>query len=898
MADPRPNPDALLALVSEEDRRAQRGKLKVFLGACAGVGKTFAMLEAAKARKNDKLDTIIGVVETHGRKETEALLGGLEILPQKSVVYHNVTLKEFDLDGALKRRPQWILVDELAHTNAPEQRHLKRWQDIKELLDNGINVYTTVNIQHLESLNDLVAQITGVIVRETIPDSVLEEADEVELVDLPPADLLKRLREGRVYFPEQAQRAQQNFFKEDRLAALRELALRYTAEKVNQQVQSFRAAQQGGAAWPTKERILVCVGPSPSSARLIRATKRLADTLRGEWIALHVETPASLAAPQDEKDRVIEHLRLAEKLGAETVTISGSRLSEEAVAYARSRNVSKIVVGKPIVSKWRQALFGTLVDELIRRSTDMDVYVIRGGEEDARPLPSLRSIKPHSPGSAYGLSIAVAATTTAVCFGVFPYTSLTNLVMIYLLGVVFVASRVGRGPSILSSFLSVAAFDLFFVPPRFSLAVTDMQYVVTFAVMLLVALVVSTLTVQVRQAAETARLRERRTASLHALSRTLASTSGSAALLEAAVQHIAEVFDSSVVALLPDARGKLAIRAGKGSEFAMNSKEQSVAQWAHDLGQIAGMGTDTLPTAEALYVPLLGTQGPAGALGVKPKDPERLLIPDQLRLLEAFANQTALALERDRLAEASQQQTVEIETERLRGSLLSSVSHDLRTPLTSISGAASSLIEQDARLDEQTKRELLHTIFEESERLGRQVGNLLEMTRLEAGTLKVTKELQPLEEALGAAMNRLEKILSERKVETKFPIDLPLVPADAVLLEQVFFNLVENAAKYTPLNSPIEVSAKAQSDAVLVEIADRGPGLGEGEEERIFDKFYRGAARPAAAGTGLGLSICKGIVRAHGGKIWAENRPGGGTIFRFTLPLDPPTTPVENRHVG
>ena len=885
MTSLRPDPDALLARVQEEDVRAKRGKLKVFLGACAGVGKTYAMCEAARTRASGGDDVVAGIVETHGRKETALVLLGLDILPKKIIEYQNVKLEEFDLDAALARKPQWILVDELAHTNAPECRHNKRWQDVKELRDNGINVFTTVNIQHIESLNDIVAQITGVIVRETVPDSVLEDADEIEVIDLPPVDLLKRLAEGKVYFPQQAERARQNFFKEGKLAALRELSLRFTAEKVNRQVQSLHTGQAGAPAWHTKERILVCVGPSPSSARLVRAAKRLAESLRGDWIALHIETPATLSASQEQKDRVVENLRLAEKLGAQTATVSGEKVVEETVDFARSRNVTKIVVGKPVHSRWRHMFLGSVVDDLIRLSADMDVYVIRGESDNAKPLPKLSDVPRTSSARDYLESMAVVALATALNYLLFRRMELTNLVMVYLLGVVFVACRSKRGPSILASVLSVLAFDFFFVEPRFSFAVTDTQYIPTFSAMLLVALVISTLTVRVRLAADSARVRERRISALHGLSRKLASSLGVETLLESAVAHIAEVFDCQVVALLPDARGKLVIRAGKESDFAINPREQSVAQWAFDLGQIAGMGTDTLPSAEALYVPLLGAQGPVGALGVRPRNREQLLVSDQLRLLESFANQTALALERDRLADEGQHQAVEIETERLRGSLLSSVSHDLRTPLTSIGGAASSLLEQGDSLAPETRKELLQTIHDEAERLGRQVSNLLEMTKLEAGHLKVAKEPQPLEETLGAALNRLTKLLAGRPVRLNLPPELPMVPIDAVLIEQVFFNLCENAVKYTPKDTPLDISARRASDAIVVEIADRGPGFSEGDEERVFDKFYRGASPRTAPGTGLGLAICKGIVRAHGGKIEAENRDGGGAVFRFTLPL-------------
>ncbi len=539
-------------------------------------------------------------------------------------------------------------------------------------------------------------------------------------------------------------------------------------------------------------------------------------------------------------------------------------------------------------SKWRQFITGNLVDDLIRLSADMDVFVIRGEGDTANPLPKLTPRERLDLWKDYGITIAVVAGATAMGFVIFPHFELANLVMVYLVGVLFVASRASRWAETDSGIVPRASSrsDFFFVPPRYSFAVSDTQYIFTFGVMLAVALIVSTLTVRVRMSAVAARLREKRISALHGLSRKLASTRGTKELLESAVAQISEVFDCQVVALLPDARAKLLIQAGRESEFAIDPKEQSVAQWVFDLGQIAGLGTETLPSAHALYVPLLATHGPVGALGVKPRDPERLLVPDQLRLLEAFANQTALALERDRLADDAQRQNVEIESERLRGSLLSSVSHDLRTPLTSISGAASILMEQDETLPREMRKELLQTVHTESERLNRQVSNLLQMTRVEAGSLKVTKEQQPLEETLGAALRRLDKTLKGRPIRVHAPPDLPMVPADAVLLEQVFFNLLDNAAKYTPPDSPLDISARAGNEAVVVEIADRGPGFADGDEERVFDKFYRGQALRTQPGTGLGLAICSGIIRAHGGTISAANRDGGGAVFRFSLPLN------------
>ncbi|MFH1023834.1 MAG: sensor histidine kinase KdpD [Planctomycetota bacterium] len=893
MADPRPDPDVLLARLKAETPGPARGRLKVFLGACAGVGKTYAMLEAARTDRKSGMDVVAGLVETHGRQETEALLQGLEILPRRETGYRGVRLSEFDLDNALKRGPQVILVDELAHTNAPGSRHLKRWQDVKELLDSGVNVYTTVNIQHLESFNDIVTQITGVVVQETVPDAVVVQADTIELVDLPYEELLKRLQEGKVYLPEQAAHARQNFFKPGNLSALRELALRFTAEKVNRQVETFRQVQPDAPTWHITEKILVLIGPSPSSAHLIRRACRLANALRCPWLALHVETPAQLRLSRKERDRTVQHLRMAEKLGAETATISGAALADAVLTFARERNVTKIVVGKNPRPAWRERLLGSFADALARRSAEIDVLVTAGDPADAPvKFPRLGAAYRATP-SHYATSAGLVALCTIVCAPLKGLIEPTNLAMLYLMAIITVAWRLGRGPAILASILGVLSFDFFFVPPFHNFAVADTQYLFTFLVMLLIALTISTLTTQLRAAVTTSQLRERRTASLHALSRKLASTRGQAAILQATVEHLSDVFECQIIALLPDARGKLEIRAARPAEFTLDAREQGVAQWVYDLGQMAGMGTDTLPSAQALYVPLLASRGPAGALGLKPAHPERLLIPEQLHLLETLAQQAALSLEIDRLNEEGRQQQVQIETERLRSAILSSVSHDLRTPLTAITTAASSLLEPNEKLSGDSRRELLRTIYEESDHLTVQVNNLLEMTRLEAGTLKICKELQPLEETIGAACQRLERPLSGRPLSISLPPDLPMVPADGVLLERVFFNLLENATKYTPPGSPLEITARRNDSEVLVEIADRGPGLGEDEEERIFEKFYRGQKHGATGGAGLGLSICRGIILAHGGRVWAGNRSGGGAVFSFTLPLDVPHSPVD-----
>ncbi len=890
----RPDPDELLARVKKAETRQGRGKLKIFFGAAAGVGKTYAMLEAAREQRAQGVDVVVGWVDTHGRADTEALVRGLEILPRRPVDYRGTRAEEFDLDAALARRPPLLLVDELAHSNAAGSRHAKRWQDVLELLDAGVNVYSAMNVQHVDSLNDVVAKITGVIVRETVPDSIFEHTDEVELIDLPPDDLLQRLRDGKIYIPDQAREAVENFFRKGNLIALRELALRVTAQHVDAEMRDYMRDHAIRQTWPVRERLLVCIGPSPSSIRLVRAAKRMAEGLGAEWIVAYVETPAHARLPQEARDRVAQTMRLAEQLGAEVHTLTGARMSDEILAFARSGNVSKIVVGKPQRSLWKRIAMGSIVDALVQGSGEIDVYVISGDPDDSRP-GSPPSWQQPTEWAQYGYAVGAVAISTAFAWVMFRHFAPANLIMAYLLAVIVVATRYGRGPSLLSSVLSVAAFDFFFVPPYLTFAVSDTQYLVTFAVMLLVALVISSLAARIRAQAESARDRERRIAALYAMSRELASTRGVRELLRVAIRHIVEVFRAQVVVLLPDPDGRLAPGDPSATEPPLDSSEAAVGQWVFEHGQVAGQGTDTLPGAAGIYVPLLGSRGTVGVLGLRSGDLRALHAPERLHQLETFAGQTALAIERARLAEEAEQARVHAETERLRNSLLSSVSHDLRTPLASITGAASTLLENEGRLDAATRRDLLEALHEDADRLNRLVQNLLEMTRLEAGALVPQTAWYSIEEVVGAALGRFAKALAERPVTTRIPADLPLVRMDDVLVEQVLINLLDNAIKYTPAGTPIEVSAEEVDGAVVVEVADRGTGLPPGDERLVFEKFHRTERDPSVRGTGLGLAICQGIVRAHGGRIWAENRPGGGTAFRFTLPVkDAPPMPLEH----
>jgi two-component system sensor histidine kinase KdpD len=892
MKDQRPDPEALLKWAQEEENRQGRGKLKVFFGATAGVGKTYAMLQAAHEQQDDGVDVVVGWVETHKRAETEALLKGLEVLPSRVIEHQSMKMGEFDLDAALLRRPGLILVDELAHTNAPGSRHAKRWQDVQELLDAGINVYTTVNVQHVESLNDIVAQITGVNVRETVPDSVLEQADDVELIDLPPDDLLQRLKEGKVYLPEQAQHAAQNFFRKGNLIALRELALRKTADRVDAEMQIYRRDHAIARTWPAAERIMVCVNLKQRGPRLVRAARRMAAGLHAKWLAVYVQTSRHLRLPENERETVIQTLRLADQLGAETVTLSGDNVSRAILDYARKRNVTKIIIGKPVRSRWKEWVFGSVTAELVRNSGDIDIYVITGETGEERPLAA-GILQRSSNWLDYGKSLLIVFLSSVLAWIMFPYFALANLIMVYLLGVVVVAIRYGQGPSVLASVLSVIAFDFFFVPPYLTFAVSDTQYFLTFGIMLAIGLLISGLTLRIKQQAEVNRQRALRTEILYAMSRELATTRLVENLAQVAARHIREVFDSQIAVFLPDDAGHLV----RQTSLKFDEGERGVAQWAFEHKEAAGLGTQTLPGAGALYLPLIGSRGTIGVLAVRPNQSKYLLAPEQIHLLETLAGQFALAIERAILAQDTQRAQVQVETERTRNMILSSISHDLRTPLATITGAASSLLQGKEALGPAERQELIRAIYDEANRLDRQVRNLLDMTRLEAGAVHLQKEWHPLEEVVGAALTRLEGRLKNRPIKTHFPPNLPLVRMDGVLIEQVLINLLENALKYTPPESPIELSASGTDKAILFEVADRGPGLPEGEERRIFDKFYR--VDPAQeGGVGLGLTICRGIIEAHGGNIWAENRPDGGAVFRFTLPLEGEPPGVEPEKTG
>jgi len=881
--DSRPSPEAMLRLARAEEEQSSRGKLRIFLGYAAGVGKTYSMLEAAQQRKREGRDVVAAYVESHGRAETDALLEGLEGIPTAHIEYQGVLLPELDLDAVLARRPQIALVDELAHTNAPGSRHEKRWQDVEELLAAGIDVYTTVNVQHFDSLKDIVTQITGIAVRETVPDSLLDQAAEIRLVDIPPDDLLQRLHEGKVYIPEQAAWAVEKFFRHGNLIALRELSLRRAAARVDDEMRAYMETRAIPGPWPAAERLMVCVSGSPFSERLIRITRHLADEMNATWHTVYIETPGGGKHAQENRERVWKDLRLAESLGAQVTTVSATSVAAAAIQYAVGHNITKIVVGKPSKPRWREFLTPPTVDQIIRLSGAIDVHVV--SIDPAAPKPETAVGKPKTaiPLSGYMASLTLVAAATLISMLVRPVLAPANMVMIYLLVVVVAALRLGLKPAILTAFLGVLAFDFFFVPPHLTFAVADTQYLITFIALFAVSVIISSLVSKAREREEAVRDREVQTNSLYHLSRDLASTADIENLLEAVLKNLGESLNARAAVILSEGEHMKVAAASKGLHPSV--KEMAVADWVFRNRKEAGHGTETLGSAELLHLPLQASGNLLGVLGIKLENEADYRSRQTRRMLDAFASQTAMALERVQLSRQAEQAQILHARENLERALLNSISHDLRTPLVSITGALDTLRERVHTLADKARLELLDTAWEEAERLNRFVGNLLDMTHLEAGDVKLRRAVCDVQDLVGCALAAMERRLGTRKVALDVPAILPPVRIDMTLMTQVLVNLLDNALKYSPAPSPVEIAARADTTRLHITIADRGPGIPEQDLKRVFEKFYRVPVPEGTAGTGLGLSICKGIVEAHGGSIRAENRTGGGLKVIVTLPL-------------
>ena len=886
----RPSPDALLARASREESRA--GRLKVFLGAAPGVGKTYEMLQEARARLKEGKDVVIGVVETHGRKETEALLDGLEVIPRRHLQYKNRTLDEMDLDAVLARRPQLALVDELAHTNAPGGRHPKRCLDVEELLSNGIDVYTTLNIQHIDSLNDVVAQITGVRVRETVPDSILDRADAIELVDITPDDLIQRLKEGKVYVPKQAERALEHFFSPANLTALRELALRRTAERVDEQLLAEMQARAISGPWPAGERLLVCISEDPRAAGLVRFTKRLADRLHAAWTALYVETKRSLQLNEDERDRIADTLRLAQALGGEAVTIPGGdrSLADDVVAYSQANNITQVIIGKSTRSRWFELLHGSVVRDLLRTCGNISVHVIAGEELDKEAIPkktvrTADQTEPFDP-RPYIVTLIAVAAATGIGRLIQPVVGIENIDLIFMSVVVIIAVRYGLWPSLVASIVASLCYNFFFLPPIYTFTITDPTNVAAFFFFTLMAILVSNVAARVRTLALSAMARARTTEALYAFSRKLAGVGTLDDLLWATAYQAALMLKVRVVLLLPE-NGSPVVKAGYPPEDVLDQADLAAAKWAWEHNRPAGRGSDTLPGAKRLFLPMRTGRGAIGVVGIDCDKPGPILTPDQRRLLDALMDQAALAIERVELVDDLDQAKRRVEADRLRSALLTSISHDLKTPLAAIIGAAGTLKSFPSELTDQGKAELLSTIVEESERLNRFIANLLDMPKLEAGSIKPNAARHDVSEVVGSVLERASKILARHNVEVDTAADLPMLNLDPVLFEQALFNLLDNAAKHSPPDTKIRIEAWQEDSTVKLTVSDEGPGIPAHEIDRIFEKFHRADKQDQVqAGTGLGLAISRGFIEAMGGSLVAGNRSDRpGAVFTVALPV-------------
>lgn len=893
----RPDPDALLQRLKQE-AQGVRGRLRIYFGASAGVGKTYAMLSAAQRALKDGREIVVGVVETHGRSETAELLAGLEQLPPREVSYRDRMLREFDLDAALARRPSVLLVDELAHSNVDGSRHPKRWQDVQELLDAGIEVWSAINVQHLESLNATVGAITGIRINETVPDTVLEAADEIILVDVTPDELIARLKAGKVYLPQQAERAAQNFFRKGNLIALREIALRRTAEHVEDDVRSYRAEQSIAPVWNTEGALLACIGPHESAGgQTVRTAARLAGRLNVRWYAVYVETPRLQRLQGDARDRILALIKLAAELGASTAVLTASDVAAELVAQAQALNCATLVLGRSELPGWRAWWRGpAMTRQLALLAPTLDI-VEAGHAQSTRRLARAAVSRPEEPAAAwpdslprYAGAVASSVAITVLALPLLSFFDLANIVMLFLLGTVLVALKFGRGPAALAAFLNVAAFDYFFVPPRLSLAVSDVQYLVTFAVMLLVGLLTGQLTAGLRFQARISASRERRAQSLFALTRDL-----SAALLGSQVAELGEAavrrdFGGQALVLATDARDQLVLPGQTPPDF-----DASVADWAFRHAQAAGLATATLSAQSWHYVPLKAPMRVRGVLALQPAQPRWLLIPEQLQQLDTLARQIAIALERVHYVDIAQQAVVEMESERLRNTLLAALSHDVRTPLTALIGLAELLQGSQPPLA-QTQGAMARGITQQAHQLNALVSNLLEMARLQNGAIRLHSDWQSVEEVVGSAIRAAQPALDGRAVRTVLAPDLPLVEFDAVLMERVLVNLLENAVKYGA--PPFEVHGRVTPDRLVLSVIDHGPGLPpalKGREAQLFEKFTRGQTESATPGVGLGLAICRAIVEAHRGQITAANAAHGGAELTLTLPRRAaPVAPLES----
>lgn len=889
MNDIRKDPDAILQKIQAEERSDNRGRLKIYLGAAPGVGKTYTMLEDAIQKYKSGLDVVAGVLESHGRVEIEEKLKNIEMIPKQAVLYKDKKLLEFDLDAALIRKPSLILIDEMAHTNIPGVRHHKRWQDIKEILDKGIDVYTTLNVQHIESYSDIVSQIIHIPIKETVPDFMIDLADTIEVIDLPPQDLLRRLKEGKVYFPKQVTIATENYFRVGNLIALRELALRATAERVTTEALHYRQGEGITSIWPINEKILVCVGFRTESIQLIRAAKRMAATMQAKWIAVHVDIPG-IRVSNSQRNQALQNLKFAERLGAETKVLTGFNIVDEILRFGRERNITLIMVWRQIRPRWKEFFRASLVDEIVRESGEINVHVVTGSiaQIKHKPLVTQRKepgkMKESLPWKIYGLSLLIVFSATALGFLLEPYLAITHLSMIYLLGITLVAFFGKIEASILAIITSVLLYDLFFIPPPLSTIFYNHQYLFNLIILLLVSYVISHLTILYQRQADALRKREYDTAVINALTQKLATTRGIDNVLENTLYYISDLFNSQVFALLPE-NGQLKVRARFRTSEKPDEKGMAVAQWVLDFGEMAGLGTETLPSTDAIYLPLKTSESTLGVLALRPIPPKTNFSPEDIYLLESCIQQIALALEVNRLEEDSKRSEIQESENQIRTALLQSVSQDLHKPLMTAIKSVKKFMQEAEHLDHRQALAFGTQIYAELDLLRHFINNILHIAYSDPRQLKLKKWAHSFEILLNETLLSMKNKLGQKQVFLHIDPELPLIPFDKTLMKEVLINLLDNAIKYSLPETPIDIFAILQKNKVIVSIGDRGEGIILKEADKLFDKFYRGQSSGTERGLGLGLAICRNIIKAHGGDIWAENRPDGGAIFRFNLPL-------------
>ncbi|HWA63865.1 MAG TPA: sensor histidine kinase KdpD [Caulobacteraceae bacterium] len=879
----RPDPDALL----KEAQRAGRGRLKVFLGMSPGVGKTYEMLQQAARRKAQGADVLVGVVETHGRSETAALLDGLEVLPRKPIEYRGRTLMEFDIDAALARKPGLLLVDEYAHSNVPGSRHPKRWQDVQELVAAGVDVWTTLNVQHLESLVDVVWKITGVRQRETVPDQVLNGADDIEVIDITPAELRQRMTEGKVYVPETARLAAENFFKVENLTALRELALRRAAQTVDQQlVGAMRRAGVEGP-WAAGERILVLVGADPMAAALARTGRRMADMMDASWTVAHVERPNRAPPSAHAAGQLSDALKLAEQLGGSTVALTGDDLVSTILDYAARNHVTQIVVGKPRTGRWRDLVGRSLSNALVRRASGVALHVVTEGGEAAPEAAAVPRAPVRFDWRGHAMAVVLVGVAGLIATGVDSVTSGANLAMIFLLSVLATATAYGIWPAVTAAALSAFIYNFFFLEPRLTIWIGHAADVLTFLVFFVVAMTTGWLTGRVRDQARIATQRAAAVGALLAASRRMSGAARKDEAARALAEQLAAATGGGAVVFLP-ADHDIVPAAGSPDMPAFSTPDMAAARWAWERGETAGAGTGTLPNAAWTFHPLQSLKARAGVAAIAPSGRG----VDEERFVLALIDQGAVALERAELAADAADAEALRRTDRLRSALLNSISHDLRTPLATVLGAATTLIDYGNGMDKKVQADLLVSIREEAERLNRYVGDLLDMTRLEGGALVTRKDWIDARDVLRAALERVERRRGQRRLVTDFPRELTLIKADPGLLEQVLVNILENAIAYSPDATTIEAAAYEDRNNVVISIEDEGRGIPTTELEHVFEKFRRmEEASDRVKGTGLGLAIAKGFIEAMGGRIAAASpiANGRGTRVLISLPKDIPT---------